>query len=136
MARIYSETISHIFETSPHRPFSTLYVSPEITGLEETETGTTEQIMNPFTEHTQQQGVGYWEHWGFAMGIAYRLMISVLAFAIHAMFPFITIEQDHDLEATTVFLEEQNQWIEAAKKAKRETEQPAYIASNRALTVS
>ena len=38
--------------------------------------------MNPFTMHTQEQGITYWEHWDFAMGIAYRLMISVMAFAL------------------------------------------------------
>ena len=70
--------------------------------------------MNPLTTHTQKQGVTYWEHWGFAMGIAYRLLVSVLAFAIHAMLPFISIEFNHDLEATAEFLEERNHWIETA----------------------
>lgn len=71
--------------------------------------------MNPFTEHTRQQGVTYLEHWGFAMGIAYRLLASVIAFAVHAMLPFISIERTHDLEATAAFLEERNHWIESAK---------------------
>jgi hypothetical protein len=70
--------------------------------------------MNPFTTHTQKQGVTYWEHWGFAMGIAYRLLVSVMAFSIHAMLPFISIESAHDLEATAEFLEERNHWIETA----------------------
>ena len=56
--------------------------------------------MNPFTIHTQQQGVTYVEHLYFAMGIAYRLFISVLAFAAHALLPFIDIKPEHDLEAT------------------------------------
>jgi hypothetical protein len=95
-----------------------------------------EQAMNPFTEHTQQQGVGYWEHWGFAMGIACRLMISVLAFAIHAMFPFIGIEKKHDLEATTGFLVEQNDWIESAKRARRDAGMPGYTVTGAALRLS
>jgi hypothetical protein len=73
------------------------------------------RIMNPFTEHTQKQGVTYIEHWCFAMGIAYRLLSSVLAFAWHAMFPFIRIECRLDLEATAAFIEERNRWIEGAR---------------------
>ena len=70
--------------------------------------------MNLMTAHTQQQGVTYSEHWGFAMGIAYRLLISMIAFALHAMLPFISIEPRLDLEATAAFLEERNHWIENA----------------------
>ena len=47
--------------------------------------------MNPFTKHTQQQGITYFKHWYFAMGIAWRLLNSVFAFAVHAIFPFIDI---------------------------------------------
>jgi len=71
--------------------------------------------MNPLTTHTHKQGVTYWEHWGFAMGIAYRLFVSVWAFALHAMLPFISIEPKLDLEATVAFLEDRNHWIETAK---------------------
>ena len=70
--------------------------------------------MNLMTAHTQQQGVTYSEHWGFAMGIAYRLLVSLIAFALHAMLPFISIEPRLDLEATAAFLEERNHWIETA----------------------
>lgn len=73
--------------------------------------------MNPFTIHTRQQGVTYLEHLYFAMGIAYRLFVSVVAFAAHALFPFIDIKPEHDLEATIAFLDEQNNWIETAKHA-------------------
>lgn len=75
--------------------------------------------MNPFTHHTQQQGVTYLEHLYFAMGIAYRLIISVIAFAAHALFPFIDIKREHDLEATIAFLSKQNDWIESAKRSAR-----------------
>ena len=82
--------------------------------------------MNPFTRHTQQQGVSYTEHWFFAMGIAGRLFVSVIAFALHAIFPFINIEQRHDLEATMAYLNERNEWIESQKPVINTTEQPDY----------
>ncbi len=71
--------------------------------------------MNPFTTHPQQQGITYLDHWRFAMGTAYRLLNSVVAFAVHALFPFISIEPDLDLEATAAFIKERNEWIETAK---------------------
>ncbi|MCW8922669.1 MAG: DUF6356 family protein [Gammaproteobacteria bacterium] len=71
--------------------------------------------MNPFTQHTQQQGVTYIEHLLFAAGIAWRLLNSVFAFAVHAIFPFIDIDKTLDLEATANYLQERNHWIEHAK---------------------
>jgi hypothetical protein len=68
--------------------------------------------MNPFIVHPHHQGITYWAHFAFAMGIALRLLQSVLAFAAHAVFPFIGIDRSLDLEATTRFLQEQNDWIE------------------------
>lgn len=70
--------------------------------------------MNPFTEHTQRQGVGYIEHACFALGIVSRLLRSAVAFALHAVLPFIGIERRLDLEATAEFLLERNEWIESA----------------------
>ena len=70
--------------------------------------------MKPFTDHPHKQGVTYFEHWGFAMGIAWRLFSSVIAFALHAMLPFICIEPRFDLEVTASFLEERNHFIETA----------------------
>ena len=75
--------------------------------------------MNIFTEHTQQQGVTYVEHLFFAMGIAVRLFSSVIAFVLHAVFPFIDIARELDLEATMAFLDERNRWIEGAKVKRR-----------------
>jgi hypothetical protein len=72
--------------------------------------------MNSFTTHPQQQGITYYEHWCFAMGIAYRLLSSVLAFVVHAVFPFISIEHRLDLESTAAFIKERNEWIETAKE--------------------
>ena len=71
--------------------------------------------MNPFTLHTQQQGVSYTEHMLFAMGIAYRLLRSVIAFTLHAVFPFLNIKTEVDLESTAAFIEERNSWIESKK---------------------
>lgn len=70
--------------------------------------------MNVFTMHPHGQGVTYFEHWTFAMGIAWRLFSSVLAFALHAILPLISIEPRLDLEATSAFLLERNQFIETA----------------------
>lgn len=74
--------------------------------------------MTIFTEHTQQQGVTYIEHYVFAITIAKRLLQSVIAFTLHAIFPFINIKKEHDLEATSRFINEQNNWIEVKKQDK------------------
>jgi hypothetical protein len=68
--------------------------------------------MNPFTQHTQQQSVTYLQHLFFAAGIAWRLSSSVIAFAVHAIFPFIDIDKTLDLEAMANYLHERNDWIE------------------------
>ena len=86
--------------------------------------------MNPFTTHAQQQGVTYVEHWYFAMGIAYRLFISVITFAAHAILPFIPIKPEHDLEATVAYLNERNAWIESAKRAVHSNAKTDYLAAN------
>lgn len=73
--------------------------------------------MNPFIRHPHEQGISYFEHWLFAMGIAWRLLQSVFAFAVHAVLPFISIERRLDLEATAEFLLERNDYIESAAAA-------------------
>ncbi|MDX5151211.1 MAG: DUF6356 family protein [Acidiferrobacterales bacterium] len=72
--------------------------------------------MNIFTAHTEAQGITYIEHLVFALRIAARLSRSVIAFTLHAIFPFIGIRKEHDLEATAAFLLEQNDWIESQEK--------------------
>jgi hypothetical protein len=69
--------------------------------------------MNPFTRHPRRQGVTYLEHWRFAMGIAGRLLRSMAAFAVHSVFPFVSIPRELDLESTAAFITERNEWIEA-----------------------
>lgn len=85
--------------------------------------------MNPFTTHTRQQGVTYIEHARFAMGIANRLFISTMVFAVHALMPFIPIKQEHDLEAMTAYLNERNDWIETAKDSARNMKRPEFLPS-------
>ena len=70
--------------------------------------------MTIFTEHPHVQGVTYFEHWTFAIGIAWRLFRSVLAFSLHGLLPFITIDRQLDLESSSAFLLERNAFIEAA----------------------
>lgn len=87
--------------------------------------------MNPFTVHPQQQGISYIEHWHFAMGIACHLLTRVLAFALHAVMPFIPIAPRHDLESTTVYLMERNQWIETTKVSANLTNSQFSVSLNR-----
>ena len=75
--------------------------------------------MTIFTQHPHDQGISYLEHLDFAMGIAWRLLRSVVAFAIHALLPWITIEKELDLEATSRYLMDQNGFIETASQAAR-----------------
>ena len=70
--------------------------------------------MTRFNQHPYDQGINYLEHWGFAMGIAWRLFRSALAFAIHALMPWIPIERKFDLEATSAYLLERNDFIETS----------------------
>lgn len=70
--------------------------------------------MTAFTRHPYKQGVTYFGHWVFAIGIACRLLGSVLAFTLHAILPFISIDSRLDLEATSAFLMERNHFIETA----------------------
>jgi len=71
-------------------------------------------VLTHFTGHPHRQGVSYFEHLGFATGIAWRLLASAAAFALHALLPFISIAPQHDLEATAAYLAERNRWIETA----------------------
>jgi hypothetical protein len=75
--------------------------------------------MNFLTRHPHIQGISYFEHWEFAMGIAWRLLRCVVAFAIHALIPPIRIEKKLDLEATSVYLLQRNSFIEAATQGAR-----------------
>jgi hypothetical protein len=75
--------------------------------------------MNPFTAHTRAQGLTYIQHWWFAMSVAWRLFSSVIAFSLHAMFPFVHIARSLDFEATIEFIHGKNTWLEQVKSEKR-----------------
>ena len=81
--------------------------------------------MKAFTRHPIAQGVTYLQHLSFAMGIAWRLSRSIIAFALHGLFPFIDIEQRLDLEATSKFLLERNRYIETAATRAHRLPDPA-----------
>jgi len=72
-------------------------------------------LIHLFLAHPHHQGVSYFTHLLFAMGIAIQLGHRMIAFALHAVFPFIDIPRSLDLEATTLYLQEQNGWIENQK---------------------
>lgn len=75
--------------------------------------------MELFTKHPHEQGITYFEHYAFAMGIAWRLLTSVVAFAAHALLPFLGIAPRRDLEATAAFLLERNSFIEESAARRR-----------------
>lgn len=75
--------------------------------------------MTIFTQHPHDQGISYFEHWAFAMGIAWRLLRSVIAFSVHALLPCKTIERQLDLQATSAYLLERNDFIETAAQVSR-----------------
>ena len=75
--------------------------------------------MNYFNEHPRQQGISYWQHLQFALGIAGRLFKSVIAFSLHAVFPFLDISRKLDLEETASFILTRNEWIENIKQEKQ-----------------
>jgi len=84
------------------------------------------QVSNPFTAHPARQGITYFEHWCFAMGIAVRLLRSVTAFALHALLPCIPIAPRLDLEATADYLSVCNRWIETEKKSSGRGRRPVF----------
>ena len=75
--------------------------------------------MTVFTQHPNEQGMTYFAHWVFAMGIAWRLLRSVVAFAVHALLPCVGIAKQLDLEATSAYLLRRNDFVEAAAQAGR-----------------
>jgi len=86
--------------------------------------------MTAFTRHPHAQGITYFGHWVFAMGIAWRLLSSVIAFALHSVLPFISIQPRLDLEAMSAFLMERNHFIETAAASTHDLPQPRRAGSN------
>jgi hypothetical protein len=124
------DTPEHRFETLPHIPPGILNLTFQALSTQSDSSAQPEETkMKPFIQHPHQQGVTYFEHWIFAMGIAYRLLTSVVAFALHAILPFISIEPHLDLEATAAFLAERNQFIETAAATAHAHPNPAISGS-------
>lgn len=110
-----AETQKHSIATLSHRLGGNLF--PTLRALQKPMSECSfweEKTMTAFTRHPYKQGITYVGHWFFAMGIAARLLASVLAFVLHAMLPFIPIERRLDLEATSAFLLERNHFIQTA----------------------
>ena len=108
------ETPPHSIATSGHGVCVKLFPTVHGTPAKRQQRQERETKMTIFTGHPHAQGVTYFEHWAFAIGIAWRLLRSVLAFSLHALLPFITIDRQLDLEATSAFLLERNDFIETA----------------------
>ena len=85
--------------------------------------------MTIFDRHPNEQELSYVEHLDFAMGIAWRLLRSVVAFTIHALLPWTTIEKQLDLEATSDFVLERNDFIEAAAETGRANDDSPRLAA-------
>lgn len=81
--------------------------------------------MTAFTRHPHAQGITYFGHWVFAIGIAWRLLSSVIAFALHSVLPFISIQPRLDLEAMSAFLIERNHFIETTAASAHDLPKPS-----------
>ena len=46
-------------------------------------------MSNPFTEHPNAAGQGYWQHMGFGMLAAGRAFVIALIAFVHAVLPFL-----------------------------------------------
>ncbi|NNF97088.1 MAG: hypothetical protein HKM94_09200 [Halobacteria archaeon] len=63
--------------------------------------------------------------------MAYHLFISGVAFAAHAVLPFIPIKPEVAPEATVSYLIERNDWIESAKRTAHSNLSTDFMLSNR-----
>ena len=86
--------------------------------------------MNALTRHPKKQGITYFEHLVFAIGVAWRLSSSVAIFVLHALLPNVSIEPRLDLEATSAFLLERNHFIETAAATAHGHENPGRAHAN------
>ena len=46
-------------------------------------------MSNPFTAHPNAAGQGYWQHLGFALVVAGRVLVIALIAFVHAALPFL-----------------------------------------------
>ena len=65
-----------------------------------------------FTEHPTEKNKSYLEHAWFALKISVHLLLSSLCFLVHAVFPFVEVPYNLNLESTALYLFEKNNELE------------------------
>ena len=63
-------------------------------------------------KHLKERKVSYFHHFIFAMNVSIKLSFSSTAFFVHALFPFIKIPYDMNLESMALYLFERNNELE------------------------
>jgi hypothetical protein len=63
-------------------------------------------------KHLKEKRVSYLQHLLFAGRVALRLSLSSFFFTIHAVFPFVKIPYDLNLESMALYLFERNNDLE------------------------
>jgi|TARA_R100000008_G_C3446877_1_gene97339 hypothetical protein len=56
-------------------------------------------MKNPFTKHPHERGRTYWHHLSFATRVGLAMLASSLVFLVHAVFPFVPIPKQLNLES-------------------------------------
>ena len=69
-------------------------------------------MFNSFTKHAAEKNKSYLGHAWFALKIGLRLSLSSTCFFVHAVFPFIGIPYNLNLESTALYLFEKNNELE------------------------
>tara|TARA_Y100000034_G_scaffold49192_1_gene60817 strand:+ start:1063 stop:1275 length:213 start_codon:yes stop_codon:yes gene_type:complete len=65
-----------------------------------------------FTSHLTEKKKNYLQHAWFALKVSVRLSLSSTFFFVHALFPFVKIPYDLNLESTALYLFERNNELE------------------------
>jgi len=63
-------------------------------------------------EHLREKNKTYLQHLIFAMRVSVKLSLSSTAFFVHALFPFIKIPYNLNLESMALYLFERNNELE------------------------
>ncbi len=63
-------------------------------------------------KHLKEKKVSYFHHFIFAMRVSIKLTLSSTAFFVHALFPFVKIPYDLNLESMALYLFEKNNELE------------------------
>lgn len=65
-----------------------------------------------FTEHPAEKNKSYLDHAIFALKIGFHLSLSSTCFVVHAVFPFIKMPHNLNLESMAMYLFEKNNELE------------------------